>query len=144
MDKTKLVLSIRATVYSTIVLLLSGCAAQRPVLYPNEHLKQVGQTAAQADVNDCINLAERNGLSGNRSKRVAKSAGVGGAIGAATGAVTGAILSHPGRGAAIGAVAGGVGSGLQAMFQSDKPDPLVARFVERCLGDKGYETIGWR
>jgi hypothetical protein len=39
-----------------MVFALSGCATQRPVLYPNAKYIQVGPEIAQRDVDDCIRL----------------------------------------------------------------------------------------
>ncbi|MGH6905066.1 MAG: hypothetical protein ACREIR_20265, partial [Geminicoccaceae bacterium] len=47
------------------VLALAGCAsASRPVLYPNDHLRAVGQAQADADLAECRQLAETAGASG--------------------------------------------------------------------------------
>jgi hypothetical protein len=45
-----------------VLLVLSGCATQRPVLYPNAKYNQVGPEVAQRDVDDCIRLAEQHGV----------------------------------------------------------------------------------
>jgi len=40
--------------------LAAGCASSaRPVLYPNSHLKQVGDAHAQQDIEECRVLAEK-------------------------------------------------------------------------------------
>ena len=127
-----------------IIPLLSACAAKRPVLYPNAKLKSVGNTTAQADVNTCIELANTGGAGSNVAKEATKTGAKGAAIGGATGAVSGAIYGRPGRGAAVGA-AGGATAGLtHSILNSDEPDPIFSRFVERCLRDEGYDVIGWR
>ena len=86
-------------------LLLAGCAAHKPILYPNEHYQQVGADAAQADIQDCMALAKEAGASSSEGKtaQVATGTVAGGAVGSAAGAVGGAILGHPGRGAMVGA-----------------------------------------
>lgn len=127
-----------------VPFMLCACAAQRPVLYPNEHLRSVGETAAQRDVDDCVQLATESGVeSASRGGDAAKSGAVGATIGAATGAVVGAIFGNAGRGAATGAVGGGVSAGLATLFYAGKPDPLTRQFVNRCLNEKGYDPIGW-
>ena len=35
-------------------LLLTGCAAQRPVLYPNERLVSSGRDVAEMEINRCL------------------------------------------------------------------------------------------
>ena len=42
-----------------------GCAQQRPVLYPNPHLKTVGQERAEADINECVRSATEQGAQGD-------------------------------------------------------------------------------
>ena len=38
-------------------LLLAGCAGPKPILYPNDHYRNVGPDAADSDIKDCIALA---------------------------------------------------------------------------------------
>ncbi len=40
--------------------LSAGCASQRPVLYPNEKYKQVGDEGARRDIDECMRLAEQS------------------------------------------------------------------------------------
>jgi outer membrane lipoprotein SlyB len=42
------------------VIVLLGCATQRPVLYPNEYTRRVGSVAADRDIDDCIQRAEES------------------------------------------------------------------------------------
>jgi hypothetical protein len=126
------------------LLLLAACSQKRPVLYPNYHLEQVGDEAAQTEIDDCIRFAKEYGASSSSSGKVAKSTAGGGAVGAAGGAATGAVLGSVGSGAAAGA-AGGAAVGLvRGLFRSREPDPVFQRFVEKCLREKGYEPIGWK
>jgi len=126
------------------MLLLVACSQKRPVLYPNYHLQQVGDEAAQTEIDDCIRFAKEHGASSDSSGKVAKSTAGGGAVGAAGGAATGAVLGSVGRGAAAGA-AGGAAVGLvRGLFRSREPDSVFRRFVEKCLREKGYEPIGWK
>lgn len=125
-------------------LILSACAAQRPVLYPNAHLYAVGQTTAQNDIDQCMQLARDHGAGTNRSGRVARSTAGGAAVGGAAGAAAGAVWGRPGRGAAAGAAGGAAGTMIRSLLDADKPAPLFRGFVEKCLRDKGYVPIGWR
>jgi len=129
---------------------LSACASQRPVLYPNAHLKTVGNAAAEQDVSACMaeadNYVASGGASQQKAGNVAKGTAVGGATGAATGAVGGAIAGNAGEGAAIGAATGataGFLGGLFGVFGDSGPSPVYQRYVERCLQERGYEPIGW-
>jgi hypothetical protein len=131
---------------------LTACSTHRPVLYPNERLKQVGTEAAERDINECMRRGEEYIASGGRAGAVAGRAaagtGAGAAIGAAAGGAGGAAVGHAARGAAAGA-AGGAAAGLtrgmlQGFFEPRGPDPALRNFVTRCLSEKGYDVIGWK
>jgi len=124
--------------------LVLGCAEKRPVLYPNERLQQVGNDAAQRDIDACIRLAQEGGADSDKGKEIAKDTAGGALIGGAAGTAAGAVLGSLGRGAAAGA-AGGAAVGLtKGILQSGDPDPVFKNFVDRCLREKGYDPIGWR
>lgn len=136
--------SILLIVGAAFSLALVGCAAKRPVLYPNAHFESVGDEAAKADVDACIQAAEDHvGDSGNVEKTAGDTA-VGAATGSAAGAAAGAIGGDAGLGAAAGAVGGAVHGLLGGIFGSENPDPATRRYVERCLRGKGYEIIDWK
>jgi hypothetical protein len=121
-----------------------GCADKRPVLYPNAHLKQVGEEAARRDVDACIRYAQERGAEGSKSAEIAKNTAGGAAMGGAVGAATGAVLGNLGRGTAAGAAGGAAGGLVKGIFDSSDPDPVFKNFVDRCLREKGYESIGWK
>jgi hypothetical protein len=127
-----------------LMALLVSCAQQRPVLYPNVHLKRVGNQSAQADIDACMQLAADYGAKENRGAKIAKETGKGVAVGGATGAAVGAVTGNPGRGAAVGVAGGGAAAMTRSAINSDKPDPVFKGFVEQCLRDRGYQPIGWR
>ena len=126
-------------------LLAGACAAPRPVFYPNVKLEEAGSEAAEADIEDCRNRADAAGAHRDPGKagRVATSTAKGGGIGAASGAVGGAITGAPGLGAAVGAASGATASLLYSLFSSPQPSQVHVNFVNRCLGERGYEVIGW-
>ncbi len=126
-----------------ICLLVSGCAAKRPVLYPNAHLNKVGQAQAQQDINECWRMADAY-VKSEPGKQIAKDAAKSGTVGAATGAAAGAVYGGAGRGAAAGAAVGVVGETTSGILNSRDPSPIFKNFVDRCLREKGYETIGWQ
>lgn len=141
--------------WSLFLLLLfawAGCGVQRPVLYPNDHLRRVGAQVSEKDVEECMRRAEEYVSSTAREADVAESAamgaGSGAAIGAAGGAVGGAVTGQAGRGAAVGAAGGGAagfaGGLLGGLSKSAQPGPVYKSFVDRCLRGKGYDPIGWR
>ena len=123
-------------------LMISGCASQ-PVLYPNAHLKSVGQEQAQKDVDDCRRLADEY-VRSNPAAGVAGSTAVGGATGAAMGTAAGAVAGNIGQGAGIGAAAGAAGGLVQGIVKASEPDQTYRNFVFRCLKERGYEPIGWQ
>jgi hypothetical protein len=126
------------------LLFFFGCAQQRPVLYPNPHLKTVGQKRAEADIDDCVRLASEHRAQSDAGKQVAKDTVEGGSVGGAVGAGVGAVFGSVGRGAAAGAAGGAAGALTRGLFRSSEPDPVFRGFVDRCLREKGYEPIGWR
>ena len=134
----------RFTVSVFVLLSLTGCAMQRPVLYPNDHLKRVGSSVAERDTNDCLRQAEEYVASNGRVDGAVKRAATGGAIDAAGGAAGGAVIGHAGTGAAIGGAAGATRGLLHGLSGKQNPSPVYKNFVNRCLRDKGYDPIGWQ
>jgi len=125
-------------------LTLIGCAAsQRPVLYPNNHLKTVGNAQAQRDIDECMQTAEAY-VKKNQESKVAEGAVKGGAVGAATGAAVGAVTGNFGRGLAAGAAGGAAGGATYGLFKAAEPSPVFKQFTNRCLKEKGYEPMGWQ
>ena len=129
-----------------IVLAMSACTTQRPVLYPNGKLRAVGEAAAQADIDDCIALAHASGVDDGRAERLASKTAKNATVGAGTGAVVGAISDRRsvGEGAAIGAGATASATLLRGMVNASEPEPIHKRFVSICLQDRGYQLIGWQ
>lgn len=123
---------------------LSGCAStQRPVLYPNAHLKSVGDAVAQRDIDECVRMAENAGVSKSNGQ-VVKRGAEGAAVGAAAAGVGTLIRGGSvGEGAAAGAAVGGAAGAVHGAFQSDA-NPTYRNFVQRCLQERGYDVIGWQ
>ncbi len=138
------VLAAILLVFSSLV---SACASgPKPILYPNERLKAVGQTQADQDIAECRDMAANAGASAGSGKagRTAGSTAAGGAIGGATGAVGGAILGAPGTGAAVGAATGATAGLLRSLFTGGGgPSQAYRNFVDHCLRERGYEPVGW-
>jgi len=54
-------------------VLFGGCAGTpNPVLYPNNHLKQVGQAAADRDIAECRQLASSSGVTESKDGKVVR------------------------------------------------------------------------
>lgn len=122
----------------------AGCAANRPVLYPNYHLTMVGPDVAEEDIDACMALARAYGADGGKGEEIAKDTASGAAVGGATGAAVGAVVGNLGKGAAAGAAGGAAGALTRGVIRSGEPDAVFRQFVERCLRKKGYEPVGWR
>ncbi len=127
-------------------VLLAGCATtQAPVLYPNAKFKQVGDAAAQRDVDECMALADKAGASSSASGSGAARGGLqGAAMGGAAAAVGsiirgGNIVNDTAAGAAVGGAAGAAGGAF-----SNSGNSVHQNFVARCLAERGYEVIGWK
>jgi outer membrane lipoprotein SlyB len=116
------------------LLSLAGCATG-PTLYPNAKYKRVGEAQAQADIKDCQEKADAY-VKNEQAKNAASGAGRGAVMGAVIGGLLGGNLRSAGRGAVSGGVVGGTAGALS-------PKQITQRFVTRCLGEKGYEVIGY-
>jgi len=130
----------------SIILAMMGCAGPRPILYPNDHLKAVGQAAAKRDIAECRAMAEAAGATSGKGKvaETAKRSAEGAGVGAASGAVGGAVVGSAGRGAAVGAASGAAVGLLRSLFSgSSKPSQAYINFVNQCLKERGYVLTGW-
>jgi hypothetical protein len=82
------------------MLMLAACASQpqQPVLYPNNHLQQVGEQTAQQDIDACMALARSSNVNetqdGEVGKRAAGGAAIGGTSAAAWGLVRGGDVGN--------------------------------------------------
>ena len=128
-----------------VPVLIAGCSAPQPVLYPNPQLSAVGKERAQADIEECRAQADAAGAhrDPDRVTRAATTTGTGALGGAAAGAVGGAISGGAGTGAAIGAASGATLGLISSLFSAPPVSPAHRAFVERCLRDRGYEPVGW-
>jgi len=125
-----------------IALLLVGCGAQQPTLYPNDHLNKVGAAQAEADIAECSALADQYVKSGKGAK-VAKQAAVSAGTGAAVGGVVGAIEGNAGTRAAQGAAGAATAVLVSSAFRAKEPTPMFKNYVNTCLGERGYRVLGW-
>jgi len=125
------------------VLLFTGCGHHGPVLYPNAHLKAVGEERARLDIQECERLAEEY-VKSPAGLEAAKSTAGGAAGGAVVGGAMGSVTGNLGRGAGIGAAGGAAVGLIRGTARASRPSPVHKNFVDRCLREKGYEPIGWR
>ncbi len=136
--------SLIVTAACLISLPSAVLATPTPNLYPNQHLNEVGATAARRDVIDCQIKAEDYLAQNSKSNSGAKKVLRGGAKGAALGALGGAIAGNAGRGAGAGAAIGGTASLLNSAKESREGSPEYRQYVEACLDDLGYKVVGWK
>jgi outer membrane lipoprotein SlyB len=130
-------------VLGTAAFAASGCAAERPVIYPNAHCQQVGSAVAQSDVDQCLNLAQSSGVRGETRGPDSGDVAVNTGSAAASGAARGAIRGNPGTAAASSAAGAAAGTIFRG-FARPKASQAHRRFVEQCLRDKGYQVTGWQ
>ncbi len=125
-------------------LLLSACASNQPVLYTSP--AGADPNAGAAAVAECSRLAEQAGASnyGGQVGQTATDTARNAAAGAAAGAVGGAIAGNVAQGAGIGAAGAAAATLVQRIFAPPAPNSAYRAYVERCLRDKGYETVGWK
>ena len=133
---------------------LTGCAstgpnspAAKPVLYPNATLTRVGEAQGRAEVDSCMAKAVQAGLSPDqKTNQVGRRAGEGAAVAGVASAV-GALITGRGsdvlRAGATGAAVGGTAGAVSGAFHNDIASPVYRQFVQRCLGEKGFDVIGW-
>ena len=127
-----------------LLIFLIGCAAKRPVLYPNEQVKRAGEVKVKEEIDACIQLAQASGAKDDKGDEIGKRTAGSAVIGAASGAAWGAFFGDVGRHAGAGAAAAASGALVHGMMTSGEPDVIFRGFVERCLREKGYDVIGWR
>ena len=127
-----------------VIALVCSCATSQPVLYPNEHTKEVGDEQVRKDIDECLQLAKDSGAKSNNAEEVAIETAGSATEGAATGAATGTVTGNAGAAAAVGAINRGLSRFFSGMKRSKEPSPTFKQIVERCLIDKGYEPVGWK
>ena len=129
-------------------LTLFSCASYRPILDENEQYEKVGESRAEADIDQCVAKADRY-LEKHSSEKTRKEMGrkalTLGAIGGVVGGLSSGNLSGAAGGALVGA---GIGAGSVALGDAMKdklsPDELKKRYVSNCLQRKNYQVIGWK
>ena len=148
---TSLLLSVASI---ALVALLAGCAATgprspqaRPVIYSSAAPTASAQAQQQAATDDCIARAQAQGLTPDEknneaANRAGKGAAVGGVAAAVGALVTGRGVEGVVRSGAVGAAVGGAAGGVSGAM-SERPSATYRNYVQRCLGDKGLQVIGW-
>jgi len=141
---------LQVATISSLLVGISACASQRPVLSSNAHLMRVGPDVGERDIDECIARKEAASTEGRATsnENVVAGTATSSVVGAAAGGAGGAIVGQAGQGAAAGAVGGVVASLMHALleglFRSKPADLSNRQFVVRCLREKGYEPAGWK
>jgi hypothetical protein len=131
-----------------ICLLVISCfavsCAKKPVLYDNAKYKQVGKSGAEKNIEECMKKAKEAGAKGEGKLATSGyNAARGAAGGAAGGAIAGTIYNGKvGRGLGAGAAGGAASSFIYSMMGRE-PDPIFRNYVNTCLAERGFKTIGW-
>ena len=126
-------------------LLISACSASsKPVLYPNDYLTAQSKSQVDADINDCMTLADSYVKDPGKYQDLAKTGITAGAIGAGAGALGGVIVgSSVGRATGAGAAIGAVVAIANELINKGDRSPSYQSFVSHCLSKKGYAVTGW-
>jgi len=103
---------LQVATISSLLVGISACASQRPVLSSNAHLMRVGPDVGERDIDECIARAEAASTEGRATsnENVVAGTATSSVVGAAAGGAGGAIVGQAGQGAAAGAVGGVVAS----------------------------------
>lgn len=135
----------RSTVAGLGLLLLAGCAHQKPFVYSNPGQAGASQAQVQTAIQSCESRAKAAGLTYKGPNHIARRTVEGGVVGGATGAATGAIFGSAGKGAAAGATAYATRSFVRSLFDWNRaPSTTYRNYVNHCLRDKGYQPVGWK
>jgi uncharacterized protein YcfJ len=126
-----------------VLALAAACAHPRPVLYPDDHLKSVGEETAKKDADECLTQAKAY-LKAHPAKKVARRTARGGIFGAILGTVVGAFTGNFGRAISEGAAVGAAAGMMHGAYEAGSPDEIQRAYTNRCLADKGYSVIGWK
>jgi outer membrane lipoprotein SlyB len=128
-----------------ILLLVAGCAAPKPILYPNAHSQQVGKEVADRDIDECREMAKDAGATASQGKsgQVAGSTTAGGRDRICSRGSGWCGGWSPGRGAMVGAASGATAGFLRGLFRRSPPSNTYKQFVQRCLKERGYDPVGW-
>jgi hypothetical protein len=114
------------------------------VIYQSPNAVAGDPIAQEQAINDCIALSQQAGAGRNQAMETGKKTATAAAVGGAAGAAAGAVRGHAGRGAGMGAAGAAAGSLTHSIIGTGGLDDLEKRYVETCLRERGYQTIGWK
>jgi hypothetical protein len=108
----------------------------------------MGEAAAKAQVDDCMEKAKSAGIKAEtESNGAGQGAARGGVLGGVAGVVGGLVTGRGiedalKQGVGSAAVGGAVGAAGGAM-RPNRANPTFRNFVQRCVSEKGLDIIGW-
>jgi len=111
------------------ICLVPAACASKPII----DSKGVDMVQYQADLQDCVQIAEQV----ETGKQIAKSSGAGAAVGAAVGVVT-SVITGDASDIAYSAAYGAVGGGSTGAFRADEEKATV---IKNCLRNRGYSVL---
>ncbi len=123
--------------------LIVGCASPKPILYPNAHLNSVGQQQVDKDIAECQQIAKQYAPASNSGEQIATSTAMGAGVGAASGAVVGAMRGSASSSSLFGAAAGATAGLMRGLLRRSPPNHAYRNFVNQCLSERGYQSVGW-
>jgi hypothetical protein len=100
------------------LVIVAGCANERPALHPSELVRRIGAPAAEQEIDSCMNRAE---------EYIGK-------------AMRGEVIFEENVTGSRG-LSGG--PAFEAKFKQD-PTPIYRSLVNQCLRDKGFEPLAWK
>jgi outer membrane lipoprotein SlyB len=125
-------------------LVMTACASKRPVFYPNDAYRELGEGSVHEITEYCLERAREAEVAQSRKAGAAKGGTVGAVFGSIIGGAIGWIFGNPGRGAAAGAVHGGGTGAAKGASQSGDSDTTFQAYAEACLREHGLEPVGWK
>lgn len=146
--------SSKAVLILSISALLGACAATgphspsaRPVIYTTGAQTADSEARLRQESDACMARAQSAGLTpdeknNDTARRAGQGAAVGGVAAAVGALVTGRGIDGVIRSGAVGAAVGG-SAGAVSGAMSERPSSIYRNYVQKCLGDKGLQVIGW-
>ena len=124
-----------------IILLVTACGMQRPVVYPKNRFETTSKSQADIDITECQGLADEY-VKSDPATVVVKSITDSGGTGAIVNKVSGIIMKTMGSGSPAGSITDAAGDLFQGLLRASEQSSVHQSFVARCLQERKYEIIG--
>lgn len=138
--------AIVTTLIMLLAMMVAGCssAPSHPILYPNNKYTSVGETEAQTDIDQCMQMATSHGVKTTADGKIVEKSATGAAVAGASAGAWGLVRGDAGERALAGAAAGAAGGAVKGVIDSNQTSPVFKNFTQRCLRNMGYEVVGWQ